>query len=380
MYTVIDCFRRWPMTALTKMFAFGARIHRPSPGGIYILYMSEIQIKVQNQVPLKGLSTFKIGGDASHFFELEDKKDLKGAIVFAKENNLPIFLLGGGSNILFADSGINALVIQILNKGKEYKKINGTEVLVTAEAGEGWDSFVEWTIENGFFGLENLSSIPGTVGASPVQNIGAYGVEVKDYIESVEVFDMETLEYKTLSNNECEFGYRYSFFKTNKGKKYIVVSVTFRLSLVPNVNITYKDLSNYFKNAIPTPKAMRDVVIQIRKGKFPDLNIHGTAGSFFKNIICNESDIEELKIKYPEMPIYKAGPGMVKISTAFVLDKICGLRGFREGDVGLYENQSLVVVNYANATSDEVRSFIFKIKKIAEEKTKIKIEEEVVLA
>ncbi|MES2223526.1 MAG: UDP-N-acetylmuramate dehydrogenase [Patescibacteria group bacterium] len=337
-------------------------------------------IKVQNQVPLKGLSTFKIGGDASHLFVLEDKKDLKDVVMFAKENNLPIFVLGGGSNILFADSGINALVIQILNKGREYKKINDTEVLVTAEAGEGWDDFVGWTIQNGFFGLENLSSIPGTVGASPVQNIGAYGVEVKDCIESVEVFDTLTLEYKTFTNVECGFGYRNSFFKTKEGKNFVVAAVTFKLSLVPKINILYKDLSNYFKDTIPTPFEVRDAVTVIRKGKFPDLNIHGTAGSFFKNIICNEGDIEKLRVDYPDMPVYKAGEGMVKISTAFVLDKVCGLKGFREGNVGLYENQSLVVVNYAHATSNEVREFVSKIKSIVEEKTGIKIEEEVILA
>lgn len=343
--------------------------------------MAETQIKVQTKVPLRGLSTFKIGGDASHLFELIDKKDLREVVTFAKENNLPIFVLGGGSNILFADQGLNALVIKILNKGISSHKINYKEVLVTVEAGEKWDDFVEWTLENGAYGLENLSAIPGSVGASPVQNIGAYGVEVKDYIESVEVFDMNTLQYRTLTNTECEFGYRNSIFKTSKAKNMVVVGVIFKLSLMPEVNISYKDLSNYFKdNASPTPKQVRDAVIIIRKGKFPDLNIHGTAGSFFKNIICKESDIENLKIKYRDMPVYKAGEGIVKISTAFVLDKICGLKGYREGNVGLYENQSLVVVNYGEATSDDVRNFISKIKGIVEEKTEIRIEEEVILA
>ncbi|MDB5204379.1 MAG: UDP-N-acetylenolpyruvoylglucosamine reductase, UDP-N-acetylmuramate dehydrogenase [Candidatus Taylorbacteria bacterium] len=342
--------------------------------------MQESKIKVQTKVPLRGLSTFKIGGDASHLFMLENKKDLKDAVAYAKENDLPIFVLGGGSNILFADSGISAFVIQVLNKGKEYKKIDDLHVLVTAEAGETWDDFVKWTIENHFFGLENLSSIPGTVGASPVQNIGAYGVEVKDLIESVEVFNIQTSEYKTLTNTECAFGYRNSFFKTEEGKNLIVVSVTFTLSLVPNINISYKDLSNHFKDIVPTPFEVRDAVIEIRKGKFPDLNIHGTAGSFFKNIICNESDIAKLKADYPLMPVYKAGSGFVKISTAFVLDKVCGLKGFRIGNVGLYENQSLVVVNYADATSTDVREFISKIKSIVEQKTGIRIEEEVILA
>lgn len=342
--------------------------------------MSEIQIEVQKQVPLKGLSTFKIGGNASHLFVLEDKGDLVCAVSFAKENNLPIFILGGGSNVLFADSGINALVIKISNKGKEYKKNNEIEVLVTAEAGEGWDDFVAWTVENGFFGLENLSAIPGTVGASPVQNIGAYGVEVKDCIESVEVYDINTQQFKSLTNHECKFGYRYSIFKTKEGEGLIVTSVTFKLSSKPTANVSYKDLAHYFKdNANPIPIEVRNAVIEIRKGKFPDLKIYGTAGSFFKNIICSEVDIKELKERNPQMPVYGVGGGMVKISTAFILDKICGLKGFRKGEVGLYENQSLVVVNYGSATSQNVKIFVDEIKNIVKEKTGIKIEEEVIL-
>jgi len=389
-------------------------------------------IKVQTQVPLRGLSTFKIGGNASHLFVLEDKGDLRDVVTFANENNLPVFILGGGSNILFADSGVDALVIKILNKGISFNKpdhfailgasteiladdtragllnkemappslpyashsrdsdhevfsainkLGDTEVLVKVEAGEGWDDFVAWTVENGFYGLENLSAIPGTVGASPVQNIGAYGVEAKDSIESVEVFDINTLEFKTLTNSECGFRYRHSIFKTKEGGGLIVVGVTFKLSTKPIVNISYKDLLNYFKdNTNPTPVEVRNAVAEIRKGKFPDLNVYGTAGSFFKNIICNEGDIQDLKTEYPDMPVYCAGEGMVKISTAFVLDKICGLKGFRKGNVGLYENQSLVVVNYRDASSDEVREFISKIKSIVEEKTGISIEEEVILA
>lgn len=369
------------MTALTKMFAFGARIHRPSEDGIPHIFMTDISHKVQNQVPLRGLSTFKIGGNATYLFEVVSRKDLKDAVLLAKDHKLPIFVLGGGSNILFPDSELKSLVIKISNKGKEYRRLDDASVLVTVEAGEVWDDFVAWTVQNEFFGLENLSSIPGTVGASPVQNIGAYGVEVKDYIENVVVFDTEELEFKTLSNSECCFGYRNSFFKSDEGRKMIVVSVVFKLSLISRVNITYKDLSNYFVDGVhPTPAEVRDAVIHIRRGKFPDLVKYGTAGSFFKNIICSEEEIKELKALYPEMPAYDVGEGMVKISTAFILDKVCGLKGFRVGDVGLYENQSLVVVNFANATSREVKKFVKEIKTIVEKKTKLYIEEEVILA
>ncbi len=346
------------------------------------LYMkNEKNIKVQTKVPLKGLSTFKVGGDASHFFEIKDKSELKDVVEFANISNLDIFVVGGGSNILFSDKGFDGLLIKINNKGIVFNKLNDSDVLVTAEAGEDWDGFVLWTIQNGFYGLENLSAIPGTVGASPVQNIGAYGTEVKDYIDSVEVFDINSKEHRMLSSTECHFGYRFSIFKTKEFKHLIVTSVTFKLSLVPKINISYKDLQNYFKeNTSPTPKEIRDAVIIIRKGKFPDLNVYGTAGSFFKNIICDESDIDELKKQYEDMPVYDVGEGKVKVSTAFILDKICGLKGYREGEVGLFENQTLVVVNYGNSTASEVRTFINKVKGIVKEKTGIQIEEEVVLA
>ncbi len=346
------------------------------------LYMkNEKNIKVQTKVPLKGLSTFKVGGDASHFFEIKDKSELKDVVEFANISNLDIFVVGGGSNILFSDKGFDGLLIKINNKGIVFNKLNDSDVLVTAEAGEDWDGFVLWTIQNGFYGLENLSAIPGTVGASPVQNIGAYGTEVKDYIDSVEVFDINSKEHRMLTSAECNFGYRFSIFKTKEFKHLIVTSVTFKLSLVPKINISYKDLQNYFKeNTSPTPKEIRDAVIIIRKGKFPDLNVYGTAGSFFKNIICDESDIDELKKQYEDMPVYDVGEGKVKVSTAFILDKICGLKGYREGEVGLFENQTLVVVNYGNSTASEVRTFINKVKGIVKEKTGIQIEEEVVLA
>ncbi len=343
--------------------------------------MPDTTIKIQTQVPLKGLSTFKIGGNASHLCVIEDKSELLSAISFAREHSLNIFVLGGGSNIVFDDSELKAFVAQMANKGKRYEKVGDEEVLVTAEAGEPWDEFVEWTVAHDFYGLEKLSLIPGTVGATPVQNIGAYGTEVKDVIESVEVFDTQSLALRTLTNKECNFEYRNSIFKSSEGKRFIVAAVTFRLKLKSIPNISYKDLSNYFKdNPNPTLRDVRSAVMEIRKGKFPDLNIYGTAGSFFKNIICNESDIVTLKNQYPELPVYRVDESKVKISTAFVLDKVCGLRGYREGDVGLFQNQSLVVVNYGNATSKDVKEFVTHIKYLVKEKTGIEIEEEVVLA
>ncbi len=338
--------------------------------------------KIEQKVPLSGLSTFKVGGDASYLLRVERADEIQEALEFAKEKDIPVLFLGGGSNMLFEDKGFQGLVLKLDIKGiaEEEGKGGREEVILRAGAGEEWDSFVAWTIEHGYFGLENLSAIPGTVGAAPIQNIGAYGVEAKDFIESVEVFDAETMRTKTLSNAECRFGYRTSIFKTAEGSNLIVTSVSWKLSKDPNVKIGYKDLARHFgENASPLPHEVRKAVTEIRGRKFPDLATHGTAGSFWKNVICDSVLAEKLQSEYPDMPVYDAGEGKKKISTAYILDRICGLKNFREGNVGLYENQTLVVVNYGGATAEEIRNFIAKVKAIVKERTGISLEEEVVM-
>ena len=321
----------------------------------------------------------KVGGTARHLILIADKGEIAPAVSFAKAKNLPMLFLGGGSNILFNDEGYEGVVIRIVHKGISHKKINET-ILVTAEAGEDWDDFVKWTLNNNFFGLENLSGIPGLVGGAPIQNIGAYGVETKDLIDSVEVFDTKDSQFKILSNKECEFGYRDSVFKKPRGKDFIVTAVTFKLNTEPKIKISYKDLANHFKgNASPTPQEVRGVVLSIRSRKFPDLKKFGTAGSFFKNVICDSATADQLKRQHPDLPVFDAGKAEKKLSTAFILDKICGLKGKREGDVGLFPNQPLVVVNYGKASSHDIKNFITKIKKIVKEKTNIDLEEEVVI-
>ncbi len=337
---------------------------------------------IEEKVPLSGLSTFKVGGHASYLLRVTSCDEIKEAVLFAKEKSLPVMFLGGGSNILFGDSGFNGLILKIDIKGirAEEQKGGREEVLVTVGAGEGWDAFVAWTLAHGYFGLENLSAIPGTVGAAPIQNIGAYGVEAKDSIESVEVFDTESLEFKVLSNKECKFGYRSSIFKTPEGKSLVVTGATFRLSKLAEPKIGYKDLALYFKDkGIPTALEVRDAVTHIRGRKFPDLDTYGTAGSFWKNIICEASVAESLKAKYPDLPVYDAADGKKKLSTAFILDKVCGLREYRVGNVGLFAAQTLVVTNYGGATAEEIKNFIAKVKLIVKEKTGIVLEEEVVV-
>ncbi|MFA6050259.1 MAG: UDP-N-acetylmuramate dehydrogenase [Candidatus Paceibacterota bacterium] len=337
------------------------------------------ELHIEEKVPLSGLSTFKVGGEAHFVLHIESEGQIKGALQFAEEKNLPVLVLGGGSNMLFSDNDFSGVVLKLEIMGKEVME-EDEKVLVKAGAGEEWDAFVAWTVGHGYFGLENLSGIPGTVGAAPIQNIGAYGVEAKDYIESVVVFDMKEGKVKTLSNIECGFGYRTSVFKKESGKNFIVTSVTFSLSKVPDVKISYKDLSRFFEGREDISSIdVRNAVIEIRRSKFPDLKTSGTAGSFWKNIITDSANAERLLLEYPDMPVYDAPEGKKKISTAYILDKVCGLKDFREGNVGLFTKQSLVVTNYGGASSSEIRNFIAKVKSIVEEKTGIFLEEEVVI-
>ena len=342
------------------------------------MLMNEEFLKHEEQVPIAGLSTFKVGGMTSHVFYISNQADLISAVSYAHSNQLEILVVGGGSNILFSDDPFLGALIVMRNVGVEVLDC-GEYVLVTASAGENWDQFVKYTIGSGYYGLENLSLIPGSVGASVVQNIGAYGVEVGELVDSVSVFDTRDMSVRKLSHNECCFGYRNSLFKSDSGKDLIVMSVTYRLPKTSNVKTAYKDFAPYIKDHNLTPEEVRDAVIEIRSRKFPDLSVYGTAGSFWKNIICDTQIADDLKIEYPDLPVFDVDFNHKKISTAFVLDKICGLRGYREGNVGLFKNQSLVVVNYGNASSSEIKNFVTKIKNIVKEKIKINLEEEVVI-
>ena len=241
-------------------------------------------------------------------------------------------------------------------------------VIVTAGSGEPWDALVETVLKRGLFGLENLSGIPGTVGAAPVQNIGAYGAEAKDTILSVEAVDIRTGKIKFFGSNECDFGYRDSFFKTQEGRNFILIKVTFGLKKDGKVNIGYKDLKNYFaKNSVtPSLSEVRTAVLSVRKGKFPDLTTTGTAGSFFKNPIVSKEKYAELKNKFPGMPGFEMPDNTVKVPLAWVLDNILHIKGKMDGHVGLYKAQPLVVVNDGSGTSRDV------IKLVEEVATKVK--------
>ncbi|MFA6294935.1 MAG: UDP-N-acetylmuramate dehydrogenase [Candidatus Paceibacterota bacterium] len=335
---------------------------------------------IQENISLAQYTTFRIGGPARYFCVVTNEDELAEAVTFAKDKKLNILVIGGGSNLLISDGGFNGLVIKIEIKGvKEHGMQDMDYELITAGAGEDWDELVEKLVNKSLYGLENLSSIPGTVGASPVQNIGAYGVEVSSVISSVHALDKKTMKFVELSNTDCHFSYRNSLFKEEKGR-FIITGVTYKLSRKGGVNIEYRDLKEYFGNKVtdsPSPIEVRQAIVEIRKNKLPDWRKFGTAGSFFKNPIITIEQFEQLKGKYPEIPGYLEADGRVKISLGWVLDKLCDVKGFTIGNVGTYEKQALVIVAKSGATASEVLAFSNELIHRVKDKTGIDIEGEV---
>jgi UDP-N-acetylmuramate dehydrogenase len=336
---------------------------------------------MRENVSLKELTTFRIGGSARFFAAAATLAEVGEAAAFARERSLPLFVLGGGSNILVGDEGFPGVVLKIEIKGIEIgdADANGKR-LVTAGAGEVWDDLVKRTVEERLSGLENLSLIPGTVGAAPVQNIGAYGIEVKDTITWVEVFDPRNGEITRMTAAECSFGYRSSFFKTPAGKGLIVIRAAFLLEPNGAPDTSYKDIGERISsNAITDVDAqkVRDIVISIRRAKLPDVGKLGTAGSFFKNPIIPLALYDGLKKRFPAMPGYPGAEGGVKIPAAWILDNVCGFKGYRQGETGVYENQALVLVNFGNAAAEEIKSLAEKMTACVKKETDISLEREV---
>jgi len=328
---------------------------------------------IKRGVSLKKYNTFKLGGTASFFVSVKSLEELVESLKFAKQKKLKTFILGGGSNVLIEDKNFNGLVIRMEITGVSY---SGS--LVKACAGENWDKFVLKTLKQKLYGLENLSGIPGSVGATPIQNVGAYGTDVSKFIKSVKVLDKKTLKTRVLSKKDCRFLYRDSFFKSNTGQRLVILEVEFSLKKNFKPNISYKDLASYFvKRAKPGAPEVRAAVLSIRAKKFPNLRKYGTAGSFFKNPIISVSHFRTLKEKYSDIPGFKISTNKVKVPLAWILDKVCKLKGYKTKKVGLYKKQPLVLVNFGNAKHKDVLKLKQKIEKLVYKKTKIKIYPEV---
>lgn len=310
-------------------------------------------LTIQKQVNLTRLNTMRLSATASHYVRLNHIDQL-APIADAISNFSKFFVLGGGSNIILPTT-YHGLVIHNQLRGINMTNI-GDDRLVTAMAGENWDEFVAYCTMQGAFGLENLSLIPGCVGGAPIQNIGAYGVEVKDFIEEVLVYNIRTAEFVTLTNKACGFSYRDSLLKNNSD--YIVISVTFRLSAKTSLNLSYADLAKRMSSiASPTPADLRQLVIDIRQSKLPDPKELGNAGSFFHNPVMPKRKLQHLLTQFPNLPQFPTSdPEQIKISAGWLIDNL-GLKGFRHGNIGIYPKQALVLVNYGKAYQSELLAF-----------------------
>ena len=326
-------------------------------------------------------TTFKIGGPARFFCKVTSEDELVIAVKFAQSKKLPMLVIGGGSNLLVSDDGFKGLIIRCEIKGKKFlsAKDDPDSVLIEANAGEDWETLVGEVVGRGLYGFESLSAIPGTVGASPVQNIGAYGVDVSSTIYSVRVLDTTDMTFKDLTNDDCKFSYRDSIFKREKGR-YVVTRVIYKLSKSGKPNLSYRDVREYFaakKIANPTLQQVRDAVVEIRGNKLPDWKTWGTAGSFFKNPTIGADKFAELKKLYPDLPGYPEPDGRIKVSLGWILDKICNAKGLTIGNVSVYEKQALVLVAKPGATATEVVNLANELMCRVKEKTGIVIEGEV---
>ena len=326
---------------------------------------------VREHVSLASLSALRVGGPARFVCEATSEDEVREVVAFAKGKELSWRVLGEGSNVLASDDGFKGVVIRIRIPG-----IVDDGGVLRVGAGESWDGLVRYAADRELWGLENLAAIPGTVGASPVQNIGAYGTEVKSTVVSVTVFDTEAGEIKELSNADCAFGYRESRFK--REPHLIILYVTFSLQSDGTPQLGYADLARAQSEGIKmsTPGEIGAAVREIRSRKFPDLNTCGTAGSFFKNPTISANEYQALTKTYPELPGFETDKG-IKIPLAFVLDKILSLRGYAEENVALFANQPLVLVTHDGATEREVNSFANRIAEKVFDATGIKIEREV---
>lgn len=304
-------------------------------------------------IDLAPYNSFGVHTSAAHYCEVTNLAELKEALAFAADSNVAVLIIGGGSNILFS-ADYAGLVIRINFKSIEWLNSSG---LVRVAAGESWHEFVETCMNQGLYGLENLALIPGTVGAAPIQNIGAYGVELEQFVVSVSVFDEKQGKVLELSHADCEFGYRDSVFKYPDARHLIVLGVTLQLATEHPPNINYGALQAEFEGrdfSEITNYDVFDAVCRVRSSKLPDPKVLGNAGSFFKNPLVSVSKVETLKQSFPDLPCFDSGElGLVKIPAAWLLDQ-AGWRGKRRGGAGVHEQHALVIVNVDEASGEDI--------------------------
>ena len=332
----------------------------------------------QHDYPLAPHTTFGLPARAAHYIELTDSGDLPEICRLPEFDAATVCWLGGGSNVLFMQD-FPSLVVRMATRGIRELERTPDSVLLEAQAGENWHGFVQSSLHMGLGGLENLSLIPGTVGASPVQNIGAYGVEVKDRIHSVHCFDVQSQEWRELSNAECRFAYRDSIFKHEGRQRYVITSVVFRLDTQFVPNVKYGDLAQVLaeqcSGRAPTAQDVAQAVCAIRRSKLPDPAVLGNVGSFYKNPLVDAAHAQTLLAQYPQMPHYPQPDGRVKLAAGWLIDQ-CGLKGKTIGGAAVHDKQALVLVNKNRATAADVRALSDEICRIVAQRFAVDLQPE----
>ena len=315
----------------------------------------------QEQVSLKPYNTFGIDVKARYFSQARNDLHVRQALSQAQRLALPVLVIGGGSNLLLTRN-IDALVLHMASQGRRVLSDDGEHVVVEAEAGEPWHPFVQWTLAQGFCGLENLSLIPGTVGAAPMQNVGAYGVEIKDVFVGLTALDRETGELRDFALADCAFGYRDSVFKRNPGR-WLILRVRFALSRTLHAHLDYGPVRQRLAEqgvTEPTAQAISDAICSIRREKLPDPAELGNAGSFFKNPVVSAECVARIRAQYPGVVAYPQADGQVKLAAGWLIEQ-AGWKGYREGDAGVHRLQSLVLVNYGQASGAQMHALARRI-------------------
>ncbi|MCW1243648.1 UDP-N-acetylmuramate dehydrogenase [Pseudomonas sp. SAICEU22] len=335
-----------------------------------------MSLQVQADVSLKPFNSFGVDVKARLFAEAHSDADVREALAYAAGHDVPLLVIGGGSNLLLT-SDIDALVLRMASQGIRLLSDDGERVVVEAEAGEPWHPFVQHTLAQGWAGLENLSLIPGTVGAAPMQNIGAYGVEIKDVFAGLTALDRYTGELRDFTLDECAFAYRDSLFK-QQADRWLILRVRFALSRVAHLHLEYGPVRQRLTEQgidQATPTDVSRAICSIRSEKLPDPAVLGNAGSFFKNPLVLAAHVAHLKEQYPDLVAYPQPGGQMKIAAGWLIER-AGWKGFREGDAGVHKLQALVLVNYGNATGLELLDLARRIQKDIAERFQVDLEME----
>ena len=338
--------------------------------------MTDSQVIVEQilkSFDLKDFNSLAIPAKAEFFCSIDSVSQLQQALVYAKQQNLKITPISGGSNVVLA-ADVSGLVLHINLKGVSASTVEDNTVDISVAAGENWHDFVTLCLNNGWHGLENLALIPGNMGAAPIQNIGAYGVELSHFLQSVDVVNVETGQPEVLTREDCDFGYRTSVFKQSALDKYVITGVNLRLSTQPVAHVNYPALAELIEGHKPTPKIIFDSVCQIRRSKLPDPKEIPNVGSFFKNPIVSKQQADQLIRAYPEIPTFPVEGGLTKLAAAWLIER-CGFKGKRQGKVGVHHKQALVLVNF-EGNGEDVLLLAEKIKTQVAEKFAVVLEVE----